>query len=377
MARVLYVSKPITPPFHDGSKCLVRDVAQHLSGHEPEIMTIAGAPEVRGVAGPVRSHDVYSNSGAFTPALRDNLSAACWLATRARADLWHYVFAPNPRTSALGRWLRCLRGRPVLQTVASAPRRFDGVSRLLFGDIVVAQSQHTASRIAEAYEQERVPDSIRKRVEVIPPPVPALAQPSGAELERARAELGVGPRERVILFPGDLETGGGAERVAQAVRPLISAIEDAVVVFAYRAKSPRAAEVAERLGSSLAGLPVRLSGTVAHMHALLAISSAVIFPVDDLWGKVDLPIVLLEAMRLGVPVVVLDRGPLSELEGARRVASTDAAAWVQATAPLVISGPERDAVTARQREAVVQHYSADVVARRYSLLYDELSAPTH
>ncbi len=40
-------------------------------------------------------------------------------------------------------------------------------------------------------------------------------------------------------------------------------------------------------------------------------------PVDDLHGKVDLPIVLLEALTLGTPALVLDEGPLSGTHGGR------------------------------------------------------------
>ena len=39
MPRVLFVSKPIAPPFHDGTKCLVRDVASELRDFSPVVMT--------------------------------------------------------------------------------------------------------------------------------------------------------------------------------------------------------------------------------------------------------------------------------------------------------------------------------------------------
>ncbi|MDH4281277.1 MAG: hypothetical protein OEV36_01370 [Myxococcales bacterium] len=38
MAQVLYVSKPVAPPWNDSSKNLVRDVAGHLRRHRPIVM---------------------------------------------------------------------------------------------------------------------------------------------------------------------------------------------------------------------------------------------------------------------------------------------------------------------------------------------------
>src|SRR5690606_4769174 len=41
--RVLFVSKPIVAPFHDGTKCLVRDIASHLSAVRPLVLGVPGA----------------------------------------------------------------------------------------------------------------------------------------------------------------------------------------------------------------------------------------------------------------------------------------------------------------------------------------------
>src|SRR4051812_6266565 len=99
MPRVLFVSKPIAPPFHDGTKCLVRDVASELRDFSPVVLTTPAGLSLlpSGVAG----RAVYGTSGAFAPALADNARAALSLLLGPRDDLWHFVFAPNPRTCAV------------------------------------------------------------------------------------------------------------------------------------------------------------------------------------------------------------------------------------------------------------------------------------
>ncbi len=174
--RVLFVSKPIVPPYHDGTKCLVRDVATHVTRVAPVVMSAPGvAPLRRADGAEVEMEAAYRGAGSFAPAFADNLRAATWLAARSRAAVWHFVFAPNPRSSGAGRMLKRLRRVPVVQTVASPPREFRAIETLLFGDVVVAQSHWTKKNIENAAEAEGV---TAPRVEVIPPPVPELASRS-------------------------------------------------------------------------------------------------------------------------------------------------------------------------------------------------------
>ena len=372
-ARVLFVSKPIASPFHDGTKCLVRDVARHLTRVRPSVMSTLGPPELDwATANGVELLPVYPSAGQFRPGLAQNLRAAAWLLLKSNADLWHFVFAPNARTGRVARTLRALRRVPVLQTVASPPREFSGIERLLFGDVVVAQSNWTRARIEQAYERERVPPGRRPRLAVIPPPVEAAIRRSAEQIARARSELSIPERAPVFVYPGDLEVSRGAATIAELVPELTRELPDSVVVFAYRAKTPRAPEIARRLERELDPRRVRITGELPDVLSLIAGATAVLFPVDDLWGKVDLPIVLLEAMALGVPVVALEHGPLADLQGVVHVAPGDTAALGRAAVRLAVERGFREEVTAVQRSAVSERYSAERVALSYEGLYLEM-----
>jgi len=364
--RVLFVSKPIAPPFHDGTKCLVRDVAANLSSVTPVVMTTRQA--LASLPPGVQGRAVYRErgSGGFTPALLDNAGAALSLLTGPRDDLWHFVFAPNPRTGQVARALRLLVNVPIVQTVASPPRHFRDLRRLLFGDEIVVQSRSTENSLiaAAAVEGFALPP-----VSVIPPPVPPLTAPSAQQVEQARRELDLQPRDRVVLYPGDLEVSSGAEATRALVEPLCERFPDVVVVFAFRNKTPRAAERAAVLKQALHGRRVRITDRVANMHALLAATDIVIFPVDDLWGKVDQPIVLLEALQLGTPCLVLNQGPLKDVEGAGKLATIDTRAWLEALSGLLASSAERERVVCAGRSSAASVYASGVVARAYEAIY--------
>ncbi|HEX2877548.1 MAG TPA: glycosyltransferase [Polyangiaceae bacterium] len=364
MPRVLFVSKPIAPPFHDGTKCLVRDVAAQLRAVSPVVLTTPEALSLlpHGVIG----RPVYGSGGGFTPALLDNARAALSLLTGPRDDLWHFVFAPNARTGQVAKGLRAVRRIPIVQTVASPPRRFADLNRLIFGDELVVQSHATAEGLARAARDEGF---ALPPVSVIPPPVAELELPSSERIERARAELQIAPYERIVLYPGDLEVSSGAEVTRSLVEPLRERMPEAVVVFAYRNKTPSAAGKAEQLKQVLQSQRVRITDRVHDMHALLAASSIVIFPVDDLWGKVDQPIVLLEALALGVPCVVLNQGPLRDVEGAAKLATIDTRDWLEAISSLVVPSAARADAIAAGRTAASSVYASGVVARAYEAIY--------
>lgn len=154
---------------------------------------------------------------------------------------------------------------------------------------------------------------------------------------------------------------------------------EAWLVYACRKKTAHA-EVAQReveallaaAGPGVASHTKHL-GEVSDMGDLLAIADLVVFPVDDLYGKVDLPLVLLEAMALGVPVVVASGGPLEALDFAPRVAPGDAKALAAAVIPL-LGDPEAAGSLGRAgAEVYSARYTPAAVARAYDELYASIA----
>jgi phosphatidylinositol alpha-1,6-mannosyltransferase len=352
--RVLFVSKPVVAPFHDGATCLVRDLSTHLVDAQATVLT------ARGAVGPVgvEQEAIYPAAGGFAPGLRQNAHVLARLLAGSKHDVWNFVFAPNPKSSAAARLARAIRHVPTVQTVASAPRKWD--PKLLFGDRIVCLSHHTRDRLVEAGARAT-------RFAVIPPSVGEVTVSAEAREEALRAagvEAGRGP---VVVYPGDLEFSRGSLWVAQAAPSLVAA--GAQVVFACRAKTNQARGVEEKLRRELAplGSAVRFAGEVPSLPALLAASAAVLFPVDDLYGKVDLPYALLEAMALGIPVIALAAGPLRELEGAVRLDRGEDLGAV--TRELLRDEEARRQQGERGRESVRRRHAPRAAAQAYEAVY--------
>ena len=119
---------------------------------------------------------------------------------------------------------------------------------------------------------------------------------------------------------------------------------------------------------------MRFVGELPSLLPLLATASVVVFPVDSLYGKVDIPIALLETMTLGTPLVCFDYGPLSELQGAVQVPTGDIKRFVQEVCALVASAEAKRQVGRAQQQFVKLEMTADRAAREYQELYRRLLA---
>lgn len=368
---VLFVSKPIVPPWNDGSKNLVRDVASNLRRARPTVMTTADAP--RDALGPrVDVEGVYRDAGRFAPSVTANARVALRLLTGSAHDVWHFVFAPNPVSSSVAYAARRIRraagwNGKVVQTIASAPRTFDGVSRWLFGDVVVVLSEHTRGGLLGAGVS---PDRIRVIPPCAKPPADLRAEASRI---RARHRLGDGP---IVLYPGDYEVSQGAHTVAAATSAIVAKVPGVTVVFACRKKTAAADEaqraVERELDRRHVSAHARHLGEVTDMAELLAVSSVVAFPVDDLYGKVDLPLVLLEAMALGLPIVVAGGGPLEALDFAPKVEPGDPRGLAEHVVRLLVRENEARTLGDVGKNVYDARYTPEAVATVYDQLYETL-----
>ena len=183
----------------------------------------------------------------------------------------------------------------------------------------------------------------------------------------------------MIVYPGDLEFSGAAERMLRAHVEVLRG-HDALLVIACRRKTPRAGDEEARLRSLAMKLGiaarVRFIGETRHIHDLLAAAHVVALPAENLYAKMDLPLVLIEAMLLERPVLTFEGTPAAELcEGGAALAVGREPDGIAACIARLLAAPEeRAALGARARAAALERYRPAVVAAAYETLYDELLA---
>lgn len=354
-ADVLFVSKPVAPPWNDSSKNLVRDLAGALRSVRGVTLSR------RGTGGPGRAiYPAVGEGAGFAPGLRDQLAVLAALAV-SREPIWHFFFAPNPRTSTVGRWAARLRSRKTVHTVCSAPKPGADLGRVLFADRTVV--------LSEATERRFLDDGVDpSRLRRIGPAVPKLPPVEPSVRARLRAELSVPDGVPMAIYAGDLEVGGGAERSLAVLEHHPSA----VLLMACRAKTPAAADVEARLRRGLGGSErVRWLGETTRILDLVGAADLLLLPSDSLYAKMDYPLVVLEAMAMGVPALVCADTPAGELAGRGVVAAVADEAPTKAAA-LLDAPEELSALGAAGRHAALREHSPEAMARRYEAVYEEL-----
>ena len=358
--NVLLVTKPLVPPWNDSGKLVPRDLVLASSGrHHLHVLGCSGAgPEWPAF---VTRHDLYPGAGGFRvgPLDRLRLLAGVW-ARRAEVDALHFFFQPHPAASDAARLLARACGRTAIHTVLSAPHERHAPRRVMFARLVVTLSSATARSLAPACP---IPPR------VIPPGLARLDPTPSARAETAAEGLPAG----FVIYPGDYEFSGGHDLLLEAWS---QAPDLPPLVFAGRDKTPAAAarrgELERR--ARILGLAsrVRFLGTVPDMEALVAASAALLFPARSLYGKTDVPLVLLEAWRESRPVLASALPPLAELlEGVGPTLPDTPLAWADAVRRLAREGASAGA---RGRERLLDRYTARRAAAAYESLWDEIES---
>lgn len=314
--EVLCVSKPVGPPWHDSGKNLVKDIASTMVDFTPRLLTSKGQGfELEGAI----CEAIYPEAGRYSPSLSQNALVLKRLVGHRGESLRHFFFAPNKRTSAVGKVVSRLHPKtPTVQTVMSVPLSFDQAPELLFSDATVALSEYTRLEL-EARGVEHV-SMIYPGVEMSPAP----RAPAGdvVAMRALRQGLGLPLDGALVTFAGDYQFSDAAFVVASAIERLLGGdapLEGVSFVFACRIKQEASRQIEANVRSRLAAFEAK--GQVIFLNEvpgildLLAASTAVILPASSTYAKMDIPLVLVEAMREERPVIVSSHGPLPEIVG--------------------------------------------------------------
>lgn len=369
---VLYVTKPLAPPWDDSGKLLPSLLARHIEGVRVAVLTPRG--HVLGIPGVVE-HPLYRGPASFTVPAVDKARLFAWLVRADLPPVVHFFFSPNRATATAARLFRRLRPHVrVVQTVMSLPEDPATLASGLFADLIVVWSARAHDLVTQAVRRR----GLAARVAHVPPGIIPLAPATPAERRRLRVDLGLPPDLPVVLYAGDLEFSSAAGVVGGAVEPTLARV-DAVFVFACRDKTPRARSVLAGLQEALAARAargqVRFVGSTPRFHGLLRSSDVLVLPAETTHAKTDLPLVVLEALSAGVPAVVGSGTPMQELVDAGAalgVPPLDPDALAGTLAGL-LSGAGRAAAFGRAGRAfVLGRHTAKAMADAHATLYRTL-----
>ncbi|WMX48367.1 glycosyltransferase family 4 protein [Streptomyces roseicoloratus] len=277
-----------------------------------------------------------------------------------RCDLVH-AFLTIGRAFPAFSWLRplLLGARPVVHTLpgvtepALLPR-----TRPLGTTVALSESMARRLRAADFGD-----------VRVIPPMLPLEHWPSR-------------PRPRglpVVLYAGRHDPAGGAETAIDAAAEAVRAGAEFRLVLAMRGRPGQdlhSREEALRERAGAAGLrDVEVRGYVPDMPELIASAHVLLFPPTAIGGRSDIPLIVLEALATGRPVILSDLPQFADFGNAvLRAPAGDARRTGQQLLWLLDQPRSWDVLAERGRTAVEERFGPERFAARYAALYRELLA---
>lgn len=366
--KVLFISKPLAPPWNDSGKNLARDLARNLTGFSPVVLGTGASHDEFGPG--VSVEEIYRSSGQFGAGTAQNLRVLLRLFRPDSIPVYHFFFAPNPKTSVAASAILKIKRKCSVHTISSVPKSFDNIHRLLFANRIVAVSHSTAALLDAAGVHN---------VSVIHPCVPRPAVVSAERKAAAASSLGLSQDRPMVLFAGDYEFSRAARWSVEAALLALSKGLEAYFVFACRTKTPQALEREQECIQMAEASPwadrFRFVRQVDDMFALIASAAVQWMPADSLYAKMDIPIVLLESLAFGVPIIVSDSGALPEIlqqPAGVKVKTGDVQGLADSLATLIESPQTRRDYGEAGVHLAETAFSPLNMAKKYEQVYEEL-----
>ncbi len=362
---ILMVSSlPLAAPWNGADKNLARLLV--MADHDRRFIVQTSGAE----PWPAARVRAICTPAALMPTGRQKLRTLGFVARYARrASLVHLVASlgqPSRWSAPVLRRAVKLWGVPLVHTLPSVGDQ--PVSRHNFpGDINTVISAHTQARLAAA----GVPNVVR----LMPPVDAALLRPRRDPTE-LRAELQLG--EQAVLYPAHYGPNSGIATALLALAALPPACADATLVLACRTSAGQhgpteAAHVMAAAHELGIAARVRIVETVTDMPALIQACAVTALVPRLLASKMDLPLVILEALALGRPVVISDQPPMSEAllgAGGFAVPPENPAALAAALAALLGDADLRTKLAQSGQAAVISQCSPAAVVATYQQIYE-------
>jgi len=310
MKKILLVTRPIAPPWDEGSKNFAYYLAKNLVGFEINLMTKGILPEL---PENVVSNDIYTTSKVSDFNFSQKLRALLFqFKTKGQFDINHYFFTPTKLNSYLIKNFLKSKHTKTIQTIASL--RDDlwsdcDIKKLMFADLIITYSDHAKNKLDSLGFQ-----NVRRVYPGIDLEKYQL-QEKNPELMR---EKNISQDDFVINFSGEYVRLGAIDLVVDSFIEISKKIPTAKLTLAVRIKNEKDAQKKEEVMEKIKKNNLRekvsfFDNGKYDMPEVYNLCDISLFPVQNMRGKFDIPLAVIEAMACEKPIILTDLEILKEL----------------------------------------------------------------
>ncbi len=371
MKNVLLATRPITPPWDEASKNFAYFLGKSITDHRLTLLgTPTPLPDLPAAATllPIfgKSHlDAFEKARLF------------WFLWKARNtyDITHYLFTPAKTNSFLIKNFLLPKKGSTVQTIATL--RSDLYSKeelksLLYADKLVVYTDETKGKLRDL--------GFTNVIRIYPGIDTNLYRPQEKNQEFLQS-LGLTSDHIIALYPGEYVRLGATDTLTTFCIEYFTKHPDSPLrfVFACRVKNEadamKKSEVQKKLQDAGVSEFVVYTDTVPDMPSLYNLSDIILFPVENLSGKFDVPLVIIEAYACQKPVILSDLSQFREFSGPNicvTIPKGDIRSLEESIENLIADPSKRRELGTAARHFVEEKFDLTNTAREYSLLYSSL-----
>jgi glycosyltransferase involved in cell wall biosynthesis len=294
--KVLLLTRPLCPPWDEGSKNFAFTLANNIKSVEIHILTCG---LLENLPGNIVQHPIYSSPRLD---LLQKIKLYNFLRKADKFDIIHSLFTPTKVNSFFIKYAVKNKNSKIIQTVATLREDlYEGndFRKILFGDLIVTYSDYAKEKL------EKMGFGNARRI------YPGIDINNYRPKEKNIAlmkEYGITDQDFVINFTGEYTRLGAIDDVINCFVDLAKENANFKLQLACRIKNEKDAQKKEEVRRNLESVGILdkvafFDNQKFEMPEVYNLADISIFPVRTMDGKFDIPLAVIEAMACGKPMI--------------------------------------------------------------------------
>ncbi len=371
--KILLVTRPLAPPWDEASKNFAYNLAKKLSSEKKTELHLMTKGVLSELPENIIQENIYTasqNDFTFFQKLR-----SFWFQWKKKKyfTVIHYFFTPTKLNIFLIKNLLKSSRVKTIQTIATLREdifSIDELKQLIFADLVITYSDYAKNKL----------NSLGfKNIKRVYPGIDLNYYFPTLKNQDLIKKFHLNSNDFIFSYPGEYYRLGATDNIIEALPKIFEKIPNGKFIFACRIKNKQDAKKKEEAITKLKEYnildKVVFSDTFSDMAKLYNISDLVIFPVGNMQGKFDVPLVVIEAMACAKAVIISDIPILKEFSNEKNSVQIEAGnikELTQSILNLYNNPKKRNELGLSSRIYVERNFDIKNVAIQYAKIYSHL-----
>lgn len=375
--KILLVTRPLCTPWDEASKNFAYDLAKILQNTPVTILTHG---HIDDLPKNVSQQSIYTQSAfSFTQKIR--LIYYLWKHAQD-FKIIHLLFTPTKFNAKILKMILPSSCK-IIQTLATLREDLystDELKKMLFGDVIITYSEYSKNRIEKLFGSAYFTD---KNVKIYPiyPGIDLTKYIPAKKDSELMKKWKIDCDDKIVTYPGEYVRLGATDVIVSAFLELWKYKHNHHIKYlcACRVKNEQDAkkkkDVMTRFEKAGHSDKVIYTDTYGDMNKIYNLSDIVLFPVENMHGKFDVPLAMIEPYACKKPVIASDLPLFKEFSSSAFnviIPRDDHHALATAIKELSIDHKRREELGEHAWAFAHKTFNITAIAAQYEKLYRQL-----